>query len=99
VSDYYILKGREVVRVNSLKEWAQTFEEADRRVASDEVGDVRVSTVFLGLDHGFGSDVPIVFETMVFGGALDQEQVRYATYDEAEAGHKAMLERVKATLS
>jgi hypothetical protein len=98
VSDYYILKGREAVRVNSLKEWAQAFDEKNRHVGSDMVGDLRISTVFLGLDHGFGTDVPVLFETMVFGGKLDQEQIRYATYDEAEAGHRAMLDRVKATL-
>jgi len=37
----------------------------------------------------------VLFETMVFGGKLDQEQERYCTYDEAEAGHKTMVERVR----
>lgn len=34
----------------------------------------------------------------VFGGGLDQEQERYCTYDEAEAGHKIMCERVFKSL-
>lgn len=97
MSGYYVLEGRETREVSSLLEWAKQFEDSKRHVANDLVGDVRVSTVFLGLDHGFGSEVPILFETMVFGGKLDQEQVRYATYDEAEKGHAAMIERVKAT--
>lgn len=52
-------------------------------------GSVQVSTVFLGIDHGY--------ETMVFwdGHDLDQEQERYWTYCEAEDGHAAMVERVK----
>ena len=52
--------------------------------------------VFLGLDHQYGEGPPVLFETMVFGGELDQEQVRYHTWEEAAAGHAAMVERVKA---
>ena len=51
--------------------------------------------VFLGLDHSFGSGPPLLFETMVFGGPLDEEMDRYTTWDEAEAGHKAMVKRVQ----
>lgn len=54
-----------------------------------------VSTVFLGIDHQYGSGKPILFETMVFGGLLDGEQVRYCTWEEAEAGHEEMVKRVK----
>jgi len=92
---WYVLKGREPVAVATPLEWAKAFEEDSRRVAADEIGEVRVSTVFLGLDHGWGDGPPVLFETMVFGGKLDQEQERYCTYDEAEAGHKTMVERVR----
>lgn len=57
-----------------------------------------VSTVFLGLDHSWGDGEPQIFETMVFGGALDQEQERYSTWAEAEAGHAAMVARVRASM-
>ena len=67
-----------------------------RRVDKDCIGDVEVSTVFLGLDHQYGSGPPILFETMVFGGPLDGEQERCSTWEEAEAMHAAMVERVKA---
>ena len=61
---------------------------------------IEVSTIFMGLDHNFSNEgPPILFETMVFGGALDQEQARYATWEEAEAGHKAMVEMVKKELA
>lgn len=56
---------------------------------------IYISTVFLGLDHSFGSGPPLLFETMVFGGPLDQEMDRYTTWEEAEIGHKVMVEGVK----
>lgn len=63
---------------------------------TDVLGKVRVSTVFLGLDHQFEKGGrPLIFETMVFGGSLDDECERYSTWAEAETGHAAMVERVK----
>lgn len=47
-----------------------------------------VSTVFLGIDHNFGDGAPLLFETMIFGGKHNEYQRRYATWTEAEAGHK-----------
>jgi hypothetical protein len=102
VSEKYVLDGRTPRRVDDVREWGRWFESADRRVASTEIGPVRVSTVFLGLDHGFGeSPRPIVFETMIFGSdapALDHYQERYATWDEAEAGHARAVALVDDTL-
>ena len=64
-------------------------------LAKGKLEGCRISTVFLGIDHNFGDDSPpLLFETMVFGGKFDQEQDRYATYDEALAGHEAMKRRV-----
>jgi len=71
-----------------LMKWAKWFEKADRIVAKTMVGVIEVSTVFLGLDHSFGGTVPILFETMVFGGPLDGEQERYATKEQAQKGHE-----------
>ena len=94
-SDKVILKGHDVVPTNDLIEWARWFETADRKVAKDVIGQVRVSTVFIGLDHSFGEGPPLYFETLVFGGPLADKMDRYATWDEAEAGHKKMVERVE----
>lgn len=80
----------------SLGDWAEMMERREsRRVASTDVGEVQVSTVFLGLDHNWGIGAPLIFETMVFGGPLDQEMDRYSTWDEAEAGHAVMVQRVR----
>jgi hypothetical protein len=54
-----------------LMAWARWFGRADRTVAFTQQGDVFVSTVFLGLDHGFGrKGPPVLFETMTFRGTM-----------------------------
>lgn len=92
---YYILKGMKVIEESDVKKWAKFFETDERLLARSRVLDCEVSTVFLGLDHSFRGKKPIVFETMVFGGKLDGEQERYATYKEASIGHSEMVLRVK----
>jgi hypothetical protein len=90
---HYILRGHEVVTTDSLAAWGRMFDDSDHRIVGfDMVEDVRVSTVFLGLDHNFGGGPPLLFETMVFGGEYDQQCDRYSTWDEAEAGHRAVVE-------
>jgi len=96
----YILDGHNVVIEKDLMTWARWFETANRTVKKTQVVDgVDVSTVFLGLDHGDLSShelgqpihIPILFETMIFGGARDGEINRYSTWDEAVAGHDEIL--------
>jgi hypothetical protein len=91
---YYVLEGHETRQVDP-ETWAVALSKTDRHVADEMVGDVRISTVFLGIDHNFGGGIPLLFETMVFGGELDQSQDRYSTWNEAEAGHKVWVDRVK----
>lgn len=92
----YILDGHVPVACFNVLEWGRWFEHANRHVASTKIGDVRVSTVFLGIDHSFKSEGPLVlFETMIFGGPLDQNEQRYSTWEEAERGHEEMVKRAK----
>lgn len=81
----------------TLDEWAKWLNDGEGRIVGkdDLSSDVRVSTVCLGLDHSFGEGEPLWFETMVFGGPLDQEQDRYSTWDEAVKGHEAMVAKAK----
>lgn len=82
ISDCYKLDGRIPVRIDSNQFSGTT------NLFRDEYGDIIVSTVFLSLDHGGPFDtVPILFETMIFGGKHDSRQWRYSTYEEAEKGH------------
>ncbi len=94
----YILAGKIPIPCKSLEKWGEWYETANnnRRVAKTAVLGSEVSTVFLAIDHSFGGGrKPILFETLVFGGPLDQEQMRYSTWEEAEKGHAAMVQRVK----
>ncbi len=103
----YILDAHgEPVRCDDLATWARWFETPRvRHVAEDlDEGDptktIRVSTVFLALDHNFsGKGPPVLWETMVFGGALDSEQRRYTSRAAALRGHQEMCERVRASLT
>jgi hypothetical protein len=65
------------------------LEDPRRQIAETFVTpDVRVSTVFLVINHGFGGTRNLWFETMIFG--LDNEhqyQTRYETVSQARAGH------------
>lgn len=83
-----------------LMEWVNWFENANekRRVARTELpdGGPVVSTVFLGLDYSFRSGPPLIFETMAFGEDGDEEGCeRTSTWDQAEAAHAAMVEKLK----
>lgn len=88
----YILKDGKAVQENNLMKWARWIETANVVVERTEVSSgVTVSTVFLGLDHSFGSGDPILFETMIFGGERDGFLQRYSTRDEALKGHGAIV--------
>ena len=83
----FILKGKRITPVAYL-EWAKWLENiANRVIGSTDVPGGRVSTVFLGCP-------PVFFETMVFGGRLNEWQWRYSTYEEAKAGHCRIVKQV-----
>jgi hypothetical protein len=76
-----------------------------RRVALDEIIvedyaiTITVSTVFLVLDHNHSpKGKPVLFESMIFNGELNQSMDRYCTWKEAEVGHRKMVELVKNNL-
>jgi len=95
MNNYILDENGNPVLEPDLVKWCRWYQTAKRHVADDKIGDVRVSTVFLGIDHAFVGGEPILWETMVFGGPLDQEQDRYHTREVAVAGHNAMLQRVQ----
>jgi hypothetical protein len=98
---YYVLdEFNHVIEVDMLT-WARWFEEINNRlIAYTEItSEITVSTIFLGVDHRFhGEGPPILFETMVFGGEFDEYQYRYASYDDAQTGHKMMVARTRAAI-
>lgn len=88
MSDKYVLRDGVPVIENDLMAWGLFMQKAERHIGEDRIGDVRISTIFLGLDHRWKEDEsPILWETMIFGGPHDQYQERYATIEDAKAGH------------
>jgi hypothetical protein len=80
----------------SLRQWCVLFESTGRIVAQDHVGEYYLSTVWLGIDHGFGDGPPLIYETMLFKGTRnDVETYRYSTWTEAEQHHAKLLEELK----
>lgn len=70
-------------------------------VGRTDVGEYTVSTVWLGLDHSFSPyGPPIIFETMIWdkdGNWLDYQE-RYATEEEALAGHAKAIQWMETLL-
>jgi hypothetical protein len=93
---HWIIEGGKV-RKGSFAEWGAFMGCADRRVARTKLGKYLVSTVFLGIDHGFNSPRPILFETMVFSSHTppdkkwDHQQRRYGSIAAALSGHREMV--------
>ena len=96
MSERYILVNGEPQACQDLLTWAQWFERnsEERVVAQDRIGDVQISTVFLGIDHSFRQGEPLLFETMIFGGRHDEYQRRYSTREAAITGHAETLRLV-----
>lgn len=97
----YKLENGQAVPCEDILEWGTCFER-DRHVGLDDVivpnvdNLVRVSTVFLGIDHSFGTGAPVLYETIVFGHPnYDQLMIRYTTRTKAEAGHAAVVKALK----
>lgn len=96
---YYILDTDGITPIPAtLEQWAAWIPANDirRTVAHESIGRVNISTVFLGLDHSFLEGPPEIYETMIFGGPLDQQLARCATHAEALEQHETMVERAKA---
>lgn len=105
IGQYILDENGEPVPAKSLREWGRWMETSWGQScrAGNKIGNALVSTVFLGLDHdhGFVTDVagfdpapykPVLWETMIFGGAQDLFQVRYTSRADALAGHGKIVQ-------
>jgi hypothetical protein len=107
--DKYILDAHgEPQAVEALDVWGEWYtrssKDRSRMVAQDKdesgATTIMISTVFLGLDHNYaGVGPPVLWETLVFGGALDGEMDRYTSREAAFRGHQAMCARVRETVT
>lgn len=99
MNNKYILdeKGNPKSEPDILK-WSKWFETAERHIGDDKIDGVKISTVFLGLDHNFGEGKPILWETMIFGGKHNDYQKRYTSKKSALNGHKKAIKMVRKDL-
>lgn len=99
MTKFYVLEGRDAKpHGDDAVAWAKAWR-GPNHVDDTMIGSVRVSTVFLGVDHQYGDGPPLIFETMIFGGVHDQEQWRCSTWTEAEAQHEAACALVRSALN
>jgi hypothetical protein len=110
---YILGPDHELISCSDVQKWGFWLQNADRIVAQTGYREAKsadwrdsvhpgvfVSTVFLGFDHRiWGDGPPDVFETMVFGGPLDQKKERYGSWKAAEAGHQRWVAKAFPALA
>ena len=99
---YYDRQGKPM----TLQQWAEKFEDAHyRHVARDVIGPdepldpaplITVMTSWLGLNHDWRSDEPLIFETIVIGGEHDATGIWYTAETQAREGHRRAVEELRA---
>ena len=101
---YYLLDKDKKPYPVPLEKSLALYEDMEmKQTAISMVDDVRISTVFLGMDHGnwFGEHAdspnykPILWETMIFGGEYDGYQERYTSHEDALKGHELAINLIK----
>jgi hypothetical protein len=101
---YYVMSKTGRTRRVKLMAWSKWFEKnyLKRQIARDEFPGGVVSTVFLGIDHGFGGP-PQLFETMIFThkkkAPLNNYSRRYSTIEQARKGHAVVVAMTSIGLS
>lgn len=93
----------------TLQQWARKFEDEHyRHIARDVIGPeepldpaplITVSTFWLGLNHDWRSDEPLIYETIIVGGEHDGTGMRYATESQAREGHQRAVEELRLARS
>ena len=93
---WYILKYKKPIKA-TIEEYSKWISKNPKQkvVKQELINDSKVSTIFLGLDHSWENNVPILWETMIFGGKEDMYQDRYTSYKEALVGHEKAVNLVK----
>lgn len=100
-----------ITPTHDVVRWSTWFGVTVNRIVEQTmIGEtVMVSTVFLGIDHGWGDGGPILFETMTFYVNTEREgeisqmfnipMLRYATPEQAREGHERVVTAVKEAMN
>lgn len=101
---HYILDQNHKPVAVDLTTWAAWYENHEnRRVAFDEGEDNKgpwsLSSVCLGMDHGWGDGPPVLFETMLFrdnkAADDDGDMWRFCTWEEIASFHRRKVAELK----
>ena len=91
---YFDREGNEI----DVHAWSKIFNHADRQLATTDVGDTTVDTVWMGITRYFdAAGRPLVYETLVAG--LDMDMHHWPTEAEALAGHHTICEALRIKLA
>ena len=97
---YYVLREGKAVEEPDYPTWAKWYEEhfsdVELIIRTELVHGV-VATRFLSMNMTLADQTPepLVFETRVKGGWLDDKWERFATIDDAREGHERWVTRVR----
>lgn len=104
ITGKYVLREGKPVEEPDLFKWGEWMEHSvERRIDETMIGNFRISTVFLGLDHNFSRPFPvpdgyqpIIFETMIFNmidkSKYHRTREEFEDFCERYTTHEAALE-------
>ena len=97
---YFVLDEHgEPVPEPDLEVWTRWFERADRSISRTNVTpEISVLTTFRGVAESGETGEPALFETRIFGGILDGEEVRHRSRSEALDSHAVLAEWCRIAL-
>lgn len=100
MADYHGPHGEQL----SLDAWARLFQMRPEDMSAESWWrkhtvideNVRVSTVWTGMDWSFGLGQPLYWETMVFGGEYSRAQWQYGSREAALDDHERIVRALRA---
>ncbi|MHC5615127.1 MAG: hypothetical protein ACYTXA_30150 [Nostoc sp.] len=92
---YYKLQGQSPIIAESFLDWCLWMASSDTRVMVNDIYNVNISTVFVGINlDPQQSGEPMIFETLVTGGALHGKRNHWSTWEQAMQGHLKICAQV-----
>lgn len=93
---YYKMDGTPYEGNDPVLQWAKDMEKGNKIKLTLLPDGIRISTVWLGLDHNLGEGRPLIYESMVFDkDRKELDQVRYATIEKALKDHDRLVKKWK----
>jgi hypothetical protein len=96
---FYVLSEQGEVKHSNSLEWAKfRAEHGMCMIGRATIGGILISTVFVGLNSAAPDCKPEVFETYIANDGCGDIACRYATLEEARAGHEKYVAEIQRRL-